>query len=72
MIDKIELSGKASQIRKKLGEAKSSYMKVNKKSGEELQQYLMWRRRGSVVLAKKGKGAKYNRQKMKVKNYTEE
>lgn len=37
---------------------------------EELQQYLMWRRRGSVVLAKKGKGAKYNRQKMKVKNYT--
>lgn len=44
--------------------------RVNKKSKEELQQYLMWRRRGSVVLAKKGKGAKYNRQKMKVKNYT--
>ena len=44
--------------------------RVNKKSKEELQQYLMWRRRGSVVSAKKGKGAKYNRQKMKVKNYT--
>lgn len=44
--------------------------RVNKKSKEEFQQYLMWRRRGSVVLAKKGKGAKYNRQKMKVKNYT--
>lgn len=44
--------------------------RVNKKSKEELQHYLMWRRRGSVVLAKKGKGAKYNRQKMKVKNYT--
>lgn len=44
--------------------------RVNKKSKEELQQYLMWRRRGSVVLAKKGKGDKYNRQKMKVKNYT--
>lgn len=44
--------------------------RVNKKSKEELQQYLMWRRRESVVLAKKGKGAKYNRQKIKVKNYT--
>lgn len=44
--------------------------RVNKKNKEELQQYLMWRRRGSVVLAKKGKGAKYNRQKIKVKNYT--
>ena len=43
---------------------------VNKKTKEELQQYLMWRRRGSVVLAKKGTGAKYNRQKIKVKNYT--
>lgn len=44
--------------------------RVNKKNKEELQQYLMWRRRGSVVLAKRGKGAKYNRQKIKVKNYT--
>lgn len=44
--------------------------RVNKKNKEELQQYLMWRRRGSVVLAKKGKGAKYNRQKIKAKNYT--
>ena len=45
---------------------------ANKKTGEELQQYLMWRRRGGVVLAKKGKGAKYNRQKIKSKNYTGE
>lgn len=44
--------------------------RANKKSKEELQQYLMWRRRGSVVLAKRGKGAKYNRQKIKAKNYT--
>ena len=32
-----------------------------KKTGEELQQYLQFRRRGSRVEAKKGKGAKYNR-----------
>ena len=35
-----------------------------KKTGEELQQYLHFRKRGSVVENKKGKGA-YNRQKMK-------
>ena len=35
-----------------------------KKEGEELQQYLHFMRRGSVVQGKKGKGA-YNRQKMK-------
>lgn len=35
-----------------------------KKEGEELQQYLHFRKRGSVVENKKGKGA-YNRQKMK-------
>ena len=35
-----------------------------KKDGEELQQYLHFRKRGSVVNNKKGKGA-YNRQKMK-------
>lgn len=35
-----------------------------KKEGEELQQYLHFRKRGSVVNNKKGKGA-YNRQKMK-------
>lgn len=38
--------------------------RVNKKTGEELQQYLQWRRRGSQVPAKKGKGS-YNRKKMK-------
>ena len=32
-----------------------------KKTGQELQEYLQFRRRGSKVEAKKGKGAKYNR-----------
>ncbi len=35
-----------------------------KKEGEELQQYLHFRKRGSIVQNKKGKGS-YNRQKMK-------
>lgn len=35
-----------------------------KKTGQELQDYLAFRRRGSTVPAKKGKGS-YNRQKMK-------
>lgn len=35
-----------------------------KKEGEELQQYLHFRKRGSVVENKKGKGS-YNRQKFK-------
>ena len=35
-----------------------------KKTGEELQQYLAFRRRGSKVENKKGKGS-YNRQKFK-------
>ena len=35
-----------------------------KKTGEELQQYLTFRRRGSKVENKKGKGS-YNRQKFK-------
>lgn len=38
--------------------------RVFKKEGEELQQYLHFRKRGSVVENKKGKGS-YNRQKMK-------
>ena len=38
--------------------------RVFKKEGEELQQWLNFRKRGSVVENKKGKGA-YNRQKMK-------
>ena len=35
-----------------------------KKKGEELQQYLHFRKRGSVVKNKKGKGS-YNRQEFK-------
>ena len=38
-----------------------------KKTGEELQQYLQFRRRGSRVEAKKGKGAEYNRGREKDK-----
>lgn len=38
--------------------------RVFKKEGEELQQYLHFRKRGSRVENKKGKGS-YNRQKMK-------
>lgn len=37
---------------------------VNKKTGEELQQYLQFQRRGYKVPAKKGKGS-YNRKKLK-------
>ena len=37
---------------------------VFKKSGEELQEYLMFQRRGYKVKNKKGKGS-YNRQKAK-------
>lgn len=42
-----------------------------KKEGEELQEYLRFRRRGSRVEAKKGKGAKYNRAKEKRKEREE-
>ena len=38
-----------------------------KKDANELQEYLMFRRRGSRVEAKKGKGAKYNRGREKDK-----
>lgn len=38
--------------------------RVNKKTGEELQQYLAWRRRGGKVPSKKGKGS-YNRKDFK-------
>lgn len=38
--------------------------RVNKKVGEELQQYLAFRRRGSKVKAKKGKGS-YDRREFK-------
>ncbi|MBQ3980739.1 MAG: hypothetical protein II631_01655 [Treponema sp.] len=38
--------------------------RANKKTGEELQQYLAFRRRGFKVPPKKGKGS-YNRKKLK-------
>ena len=38
-----------------------------KKTGEELQQYLQFKRRGSRVESKKGKGAKYNRGREKTR-----
>lgn len=38
--------------------------KVNKKTGEELQQFLAFRKRAYSVPQKKGKGS-YNRQKFK-------
>lgn len=38
--------------------------RANKKSGEELQQYLQFQHRGFKVPAKKGKGS-YNRKKLK-------
>ncbi len=37
---------------------------VMKKTGEELQEYLVFRRRGSKIQNKKGKGS-YNRQEFK-------
>ena len=40
-----------------------------KKDGEELQGYLLFRRRGSRVEAKKGKGALYNRASKKQADY---
>ena len=45
-----------------------------KKDANELQEYLMFRRRGSRVEAKKGKGAKYNRgrEKDKVRQHEQE
>ena len=36
--------------------------RMNKKTGEELQQYLAWRRKGGKIPAKKGKGS-YKRDK---------
>lgn len=38
--------------------------RINKKTGEELQEYMQFRRRGYFVKSKKGKGS-YDRQKMK-------
>lgn len=41
--------------------------KIQKKSGDELQGFLMWRNRGSVVPAKKGKGSYKRKSKHKNK-----
>ena len=41
--------------------------RIFKKSGDELQQYLMFKKRGSRVENRKGKGS-YNRQKFKKGN----
>lgn len=41
--------------------------RVFKKDGLELQEYLMFRRRGSRVNPKKGKGSKFNRSAEKSK-----
>ena len=41
--------------------------KYLKKDANELQEYLMFRRRGSRVEAKKGKGAEYKRSREKEK-----
>ena len=41
--------------------------KIRKKSGDELQGFLMWRNRGSVVPAKKGKGSYTRKSKHKNK-----
>ena len=43
-----------------------------KKDANELQEYLMFRRRGSRVEAKKGKGAKYKRGREKQKTRKQE
>ena len=43
-----------------------------KKTDEELQQYLQFRRRGSRVEATKGKGAEYNRSREKDKTRKQE
>ena len=44
--------------------------RIFKKEGEELQQYLQFKKRGSCVKNRKGKGS-YNRQKAKRKDIEE-
>lgn len=46
--------------------------RIYKKEGEELQEYLAFRRRAHKVKAKKGKGSEYNRQDFKKKINNEE
>lgn len=46
--------------------------KMFKKSAEELQEYMKFRRHGWATEIKKGKGSKYNRAKEKNNNKKEE
>lgn len=46
--------------------------RIFKKEGQELQEYLQFRRRGSKVEVKKGKGSKYNRSQEKRKGREED
>lgn len=46
--------------------------KIFKKEGQELQDYLQFRRRGSRVEIKKGKGSRYNRSQEKRKEREED
>ena len=43
-----------------------------KKEGEELQQFLSFRRRGFKIRAKKGRGAEYNREDFRKETREEE
>ncbi len=43
----------------------SDVKQASKKTGEELQEYLQFKRRGSIVRAKKGKGSYKRKQKHK-------
>lgn len=40
-----------------------------KKTGNELQEFLAFRKRGSKVMAKKGRGSEYSRARMKRGEY---
>ena len=55
---------KKGKDKKAMKKEKKIDRRMFKKEGEELQQYLHFRKRGSVVKNKKGKGS-YNRQQFK-------
>lgn len=57
-------SQKKGKDNKTMKKEKKIDRRMFKKEGEELQQYLHFRKRGSVVQNKKGKGS-YNRQQFK-------
>ena len=46
--------------------------RIFKKTGEELQDYLAFKRRGFMKAPKKGKGSKYNRQEAKKISFEQE